>query len=88
VKFIHDQNQPNPKFRGFGHGVACIVRQEGLGGIYKGLLPTILKQGSNQAMRFFVYNNVTQWMRDYSGKDRNSTIETLFAGGLAGFVSV
>jgi solute carrier family 25 citrate transporter 1 len=88
VKFIHDQNQPKPQFRGFSHGVACIVRQEGLGGIYKGLVPTILKQGSNQAMRFFVYNNLTQWMRDFSSRDRNTTIETLVAGGAAGFVSV
>ena len=29
VKFIHDQNQPNPKYRGFFHGVKEIVKQEG-----------------------------------------------------------
>ncbi len=64
------------------------MRQEGLGGLYKGLLPTILKQGSNQAMRFFVYNNLTDWFKARSGSSRNSSPETLFAGGLAGFVSV
>ena len=31
VKFIHDQTQPNPKYRGFFHGVRTIVRQEGKG---------------------------------------------------------
>ena len=29
VKFIHDQNQPNPKYKGFFHGVKEIVKQEG-----------------------------------------------------------
>ena len=29
VKFIHDQTQPNPQYRGFFHGVRTIVRQQG-----------------------------------------------------------
>ena len=29
VKFIHDQTQPNPKYRGFFHGVRTIVKEEG-----------------------------------------------------------
>lgn len=29
VKFIHDQTQPNPKFKGFFSGVATIVKTEG-----------------------------------------------------------
>ena len=32
VKFIHDQTQPHPQFRGFFHGVRTIVRQQGEGG--------------------------------------------------------
>jgi solute carrier family 25 citrate transporter 1 len=44
VKFIHDQNLPKPQFRGFFHGVGTIIKQEGVGGLYKGLLPTIIKQ--------------------------------------------
>lgn len=54
VKFIHDQQSANPRYKGFFHGVREIIRQEGLGGIYKGLTATIIKQGSNQAIRFFV----------------------------------
>ena len=30
VKFIHDQTQPNPQYRGFFHGVRTIVKQEGV----------------------------------------------------------
>ena len=29
VKFIHDQTQPKPQFKGFIHGVSTIIRQEG-----------------------------------------------------------
>ena len=29
VKFIHDQTQPNPRFKGFFSGVATIVREQG-----------------------------------------------------------
>lgn len=29
VKFIHDQTQPNPRFKGFFSGVATIVKTEG-----------------------------------------------------------
>ena len=30
VKFIHDQTQPNPKYKGFFHGVRAIVKEEGI----------------------------------------------------------
>ncbi|KAJ8957461.1 hypothetical protein NQ317_016984 [Molorchus minor] len=53
VKFINDQRSGNPRFRGFFHGVSIIVREQGFGGVYKGLTATIIKQGSNQAIGFF-----------------------------------
>ena len=30
VKFIHDQNQANPRYKGFFHGVKEIVKAEGI----------------------------------------------------------
>ena len=30
VKFIHDQTQPNPKYRGFFSGVYTIIKTEGI----------------------------------------------------------
>lgn len=58
VKFINDQRSANPKYKGFVHGVGQIVKAEGISGVYKGLTPTILKQGSNQAIRFFVMESL------------------------------
>ena len=88
VKFINDQRSANPKFKGFAHGVGCIVKSEGIGGIYKGLTPTILKQGSNQAIRFFVMET----MKDmYKGDDHNKPVPKLLVGAfgaVAGAASV
>lgn len=61
VKFINDQQSSNPKYRGFFHGVRCIVREEGIRGTYQGVTATIMKQGSNQAIRFFVMETLKDW---------------------------
>ena len=35
TKFIHDQTQQVPKYKGFVHGVATIIKQEGVRGVYQ-----------------------------------------------------
>lgn len=131
VKFIHDQTSPNPKYRGFFHGVREIVREQGeplafppelgsetsakvqrtctspsclvllhavysrpqlgpvykfnshaylplgLKGTYQGLTATVLKQGSNQAIRFFVMTSLRNWYRGTS-MAQTSHLQTLF----------
>lgn len=34
VKFIHDQTQPNPRFKGFFSGVGTIIKTEGKAVLY------------------------------------------------------
>lgn len=88
VKFINDQLNPNPRFKGFFHGVGTIVREEGLRGCYQGVSATIIKQGSNQAMRFYVMETLKDW---YRGGDPNKKVNKLVVGGfglVAGAVSV
>lgn len=88
VKFINDQRSANPKFKGFFHGVGCIVKQDGISGVYKGLTATILKQGSNQAMRFYVMESLKEV---YKGGDKNKDVPKLVVGAfgaIAGTVSV
>ncbi|KAI2661968.1 Tricarboxylate transport protein, mitochondrial [Labeo rohita] len=67
VKFIHDQSSSNPKYRGFFHGVREIVRTQGIRGTYQGLTATVLKQGSNQAIRFFVMTSLRNWYKGAFG---------------------
>ncbi|CRK98112.1 CLUMA_CG011480, isoform A [Clunio marinus] len=88
VKFINDQRSKNPKFRGFAHGVGCIVKQEGFSGLYKGVTATIIKQGSNQAIRFYVMETLREW---YKGGDKKKETPKLLVGlfgAIAGAASV
>ncbi|KAM7391326.1 hypothetical protein PAMP_022025 [Pampus punctatissimus] len=88
VKFIHDQTSANPKYKGFYHGVREIVRAQGFRGTYQGLTATVLKQGSNQAIRFYVMTSLKNW---YKGDNPNKTINPLVTGAfgaIAGAASV
>ncbi|KAH8232245.1 hypothetical protein KR032_002542 [Drosophila birchii] len=88
VKFINDQRSANPKFKGFVNGVGQIVKAEGITGIYKGLTATILKQGSNQAIRFFVLESLKDL---YKGDDPKKPVPKLLVGAfgvVAGAASV
>jgi solute carrier family 25 citrate transporter 1 len=84
TKLIHDRISGQNKYRGLFHGISEIVKEKGLGGIYKGLGPTILRQGSNQGIRFFVYDDSKKFLSTYL----NGQVATFFAGGIAGAASV
>jgi len=88
VKFIADQRSANPQFKGFFHGVRCIIAKEGLAGTYKGITPTIMKQGSNQAIRFYVMETLKDWYRDGDPKKNVPKLVVGVFGGLAGAASV
>ncbi|XP_068156014.1 tricarboxylate transport protein, mitochondrial-like [Drosophila tropicalis] len=88
VKIINDNQSPNPKYRGLFHGVTEIVKAEGIGGIYKGFLPTMIKQGSSQAIRFCVLFALKDM---YTGHDPNESVPKLAVGifgAIAGAASV
>ncbi|XP_074930086.1 tricarboxylate transport protein, mitochondrial-like isoform X4 [Chelonoidis abingdonii] len=88
VKFIHDQSSLNPKYKGFFQGVREIVREQGLRGTYQGLTATVLKQGSNQAIRFFVMTSLRNWyLGDNPHRKMNPLITAAF-GAAAGAASV
>ncbi|XP_072446194.1 tricarboxylate transport protein, mitochondrial-like isoform X1 [Chiloscyllium punctatum] len=88
VKFIHDQCSPNPRYQGFIHGVREIIQEQGFRGTYQGVTATVLKQGSNQAIRFFVMTTLRNW---YKGDDLHKPINpfvTAAFGVTAGAASV
>ena len=69
-KLIHDQLTRAPadrKYRGFFHGVRTIVAEQGLSGVYKGLTSTVMKQASNQAIRWLVYGKTKDFMAGPGG---------------------
>jgi hypothetical protein len=60
----------------------------GIRGTYQGLTATVLKQGTNQMIRFFVFTTMKSWVQgDDPNKDIGS-IWTFCIGGIAGAASV
>jgi len=89
TKFIHDLNSPpdQRKYKGLIHGVRTIVKQEGISGVYKGLFPTLLKQSTNQATRFVVFEELKKRLHT-DPTQSIGTMTSLFCGACAGAVSV
>ena len=94
VRIIHDRLSKTPRFKNTFHGVSTIFKEQGFSGVYKGLTPTILRQGSNQMIRFPVYYYLkTLFVGDPKGDfAKNGVIlgnlQAMFAGAIAGSASV
>lgn len=88
VKLIHDQCSLRPRYRGFFHGVSEIIREQGLRGTYQGLTPTVLKQGTNQAIRFYVMTTLRNWYNGDDPRREMHPIVTAMFGATAGAASV
>jgi len=50
------------KYKNVAQTAVLVAREEGLGALYKGVVPTMLRQGCNQAVNFTVYNSVKRWV--------------------------
>ncbi len=75
----------SPKYRGLLHGISEILKSQGIGGIYKGLFPTILKQGTNQGVRFLVYEECKGRLMNIG---LNQFFSNVVGGAIAGGASV
>merc|ERR1711957_662410 len=67
-------------------GIRQIHAAEGLKGFYKGLPATIMKQASNQGLRFFWFNEYKKRVTD-DGKKKITPVLTLLGGMSAGVFS-
>lgn len=85
TKLVSDMMTDKPQYKNIFHGVSTIVRENGLGGIYKGYSATLLKQSSNQGVRFVVYTDTAKLLEQYI---HVKMVTDLLAGGFAGFCSV
>jgi solute carrier family 25 citrate transporter 1 len=61
-----------------------IVREEGIGALYKGVVPTMLRQGCNQAVNFTAYSAIKQKVMAYQNTDKLEHWQSLVIGGLSG----
>lgn len=60
-------------------GVISIWKASGIGGFYQGVFATVLKQSSNQGLRFMFFNKYKDIMTD-DGKRKLTPIESLLGG--------
>lgn len=85
TRLVHDKLMPEPKYRNIFHGISEIVRANGIGGIYKGYTATLIKQSTNQGVRFLVYEDSAAFLSNYI---QQKMLRDMIAGGFAGAVSV
>lgn len=61
-----------------------IVREEGFGALYKGVVPTMLRQGCNQAVNFTAYNIIKKKVMEYQDTTSLASWQSLVIGGFSG----
>jgi hypothetical protein len=61
-----------------------ITREEGVGALYKGLVPTMLRQGCNQAVNFTAYSIIKRKVMEWQHSDQLHHWQSLMIGGLSG----
>lgn len=81
-------SKENRKYKGLIHGFRLIVQEEGVMGLYRGVLPTIMKQASNQATRFTVFGYLRDWFKGGQPDAPFELWKSLLSGVVAGATSV
>lgn len=81
-----------PKYRSAPHAMFTVLREEGLGALYRGVSLTALRQGTNQAVNFTVYTELKAMLQshqpEYEGRNLpgwQTTIIGLISGAMGPF---
>ncbi|KAI1479540.1 mitochondrial carrier [Daldinia eschscholtzii] len=61
-----------PKYRNAAHALYTVVREEGVGALYRGVSLTALRQGSNQAVNFTAYTYFKEVLLRWQEKKSSS----------------
>ncbi|KAG7561899.1 hypothetical protein FFLO_02628 [Filobasidium floriforme] len=93
TKLIHDNASLNPKYSGMINGAVGIYKSEGVAGMYRGLVPTIMKQGANSMVRFSSFNALQDLALRFKsattgGAKKLGSSETFTVGAGAGLITV
>ena len=74
-------------YRGIGHALATIVRDEGGLGLYRGLGATLIQVAPSLAINYAAYETVRSYWLARSGRSTPTVGTSLACGSLAGLVS-
>lgn len=72
------------KYKNVFQTAATIVREEGFGALYKGVVPTMLRQGCNQAVNFTAYNAIKNELMRRQEVTELVSWQSLLIGGFSG----
>lgn len=76
------------RFRSSPHAVGILLREQGILGLYRGLVSTTLKQSATSAVRMGSYNALKTQYATRVGHAPKSTVETFAMGAAAGCLTV
>jgi len=88
TRVTDDQRRGTGNYRGTGDALVKIFKNEGPLGLYRGAFPTILKQGTNQAVRMPLQVQIMQVITFGDNSKNQSPLYNGGAGFLAGCGSV
>jgi solute carrier family 25 citrate transporter 1 len=72
------------KYKNVFQTAYTITKEEGIGALYKGVVPTMLRQGCNQACNFTAYNWAKKKALSYQNLQELPSYQSLLIGGLSG----
>eukprot|EP00559_Dactyliosolen_fragilissimus_P005124 CAMPEP_0184857844 /NCGR_PEP_ID=MMETSP0580-20130426/2990_1 /TAXON_ID=1118495 /ORGANISM="Dactyliosolen fragilissimus" /LENGTH=380 /DNA_ID=CAMNT_0027353675 /DNA_START=27 /DNA_END=1169 /DNA_ORIENTATION=- len=78
------QQQSRRKYTHVFQTATTIVRDEGVGALYKGVLPTMLRQGCNQAVNFTAYHFLKGRVLEYQQVTQLDSWQSMVLGGISG----
>jgi solute carrier family 25 citrate transporter 1 len=76
-----------PKYRNAAHALYTVVKEEGVGALYRGVSLTALRQGSNQAVNFSAYAQFKYLLQKYQPEYRQAELpshQTMAIGLVSG----
>ena len=72
------------KYTNVAQTAFVIVKEEGIGALYKGVVPTMMRQGCNQAVNFSTYNFFKKKLLERQNKKELVHWQSLVLGGISG----
>jgi solute carrier family 25 (mitochondrial citrate transporter), member 1 len=77
-----------PKYRNAAHALYTVVKEEGVGALYRGVSLTALRQGSNQAVNFTAYSYfkeaLKRWQPEFQESNHLPSWQTTLIGLVSG----
>lgn len=87
---IDDKQTKNPQYQGLVKGTSKLIRDKGLSGIYRGVVPVTMRQAANQMVRLGSYNAMKTVIQESKADPTAplSSLETFGVGAIAGIITV